>query len=263
MASKHPAPVLQFDKVLEAYRRASKQWSATLNRFAEGAPTGCVAHHDAWNAHNATLCPECSTDAGAQADHGRVNWGRNGLNVLQRPGVTQFPRPGLEQAHAACQQAGCVGHAVVVWLCKCSRHGLRGLRGQRVARMAPWRLGSAAPPHQGICAGALPALAPTQSTPPGGQRRPAAVGRWNLNLERARGGLRGGASSEWRPVTEQSRVGQQRCALGSTGRRRPPSGCRHAVPTAAAAHGVHSGQCEEQRTASTAAPEPAWLAWRG
>lgn len=25
----------QFEKVLDAYRRASKQWSATLNRFAE------------------------------------------------------------------------------------------------------------------------------------------------------------------------------------------------------------------------------------
>ena len=29
------AALLQFEKVLEAYRRASRQWSATLNRFAE------------------------------------------------------------------------------------------------------------------------------------------------------------------------------------------------------------------------------------
>lgn len=29
------AHLLQFEKVLESYRRTSKQWSATLNRFAE------------------------------------------------------------------------------------------------------------------------------------------------------------------------------------------------------------------------------------
>ena len=28
----------QFDKVLTAYRRSSKLWSATLNRFADGRP---------------------------------------------------------------------------------------------------------------------------------------------------------------------------------------------------------------------------------
>ena len=31
----HSCFAAQFEKVLEAYRRASRQWSATLNRFAE------------------------------------------------------------------------------------------------------------------------------------------------------------------------------------------------------------------------------------
>jgi hypothetical protein len=35
---------LQFERTLEAYRRASKQWSATLNRFAEGSWWQCTLH---------------------------------------------------------------------------------------------------------------------------------------------------------------------------------------------------------------------------
>ena len=32
----------QFDQILESYRRHSKQWSATWNRFAEGACASVV-----------------------------------------------------------------------------------------------------------------------------------------------------------------------------------------------------------------------------
>ena len=37
--------MLQFEKILEAYRRASKYWCPTLNKFAEGAgwPSGLPA----------------------------------------------------------------------------------------------------------------------------------------------------------------------------------------------------------------------------
>ena len=32
----------QFEAILEEYRRCSKQWSATLHKFAEGACTHCA-----------------------------------------------------------------------------------------------------------------------------------------------------------------------------------------------------------------------------
>ena len=83
---------LQFDKILESYRRASKYWSGTLNRFAEGGALPkwywrCPARVvPGLQALTRQLTADRSAHAGAQAGHG---------------GMMRFPVADVEQLHPA------------------------------------------------------------------------------------------------------------------------------------------------------------------